>query len=206
MHTESLTKKSGHLAWCAMIALHLAKRDGQVSSEHQENVFLTRWLATALKQHRFPRETAPDIEWLLKQGRTLGPRAKMRHKIDYLWRSCTGELSAQNDLFRLTYALETAKEMHWVYRLLADREWTGRNAVAMNDGVNAVYLSYSSLDTAFDDDGKQLHPLMARITGDVAGLHKLLDQCGWQAEICQNETVLFHLMVSRVSGSNRIEN
>lgn len=202
MNTESLTKKSGHLAWCAMIALHLAKRDGQVSSEHQENVFLTRWLATALKQHRFPRETAPDIEWLLKQGRTLGNRAKMRHKLDYLWRSCTGELSAQNDLFRLTYALETAKEMHWVYRLLADKEWTGRNAVAMNDSVNAVYLSYSSLNTAFDDDGKQTLPLMARITGHVARLEKLLDSCGWQTKTCPDESVLFQLMASGNSHNN----
>ncbi len=37
-------------------------------------------------------------------------------------------LSAQNDLFRLTYALETAKDMHRAYRLLSDREWAGRHA------------------------------------------------------------------------------
>ncbi len=63
MSTELLTKKSGHLAWCAMVALQLAKHDGLVGSESQENLFLTRWLATALKQHRFSREVAPDIEW-----------------------------------------------------------------------------------------------------------------------------------------------
>ncbi|WP_162475745.1 DUF2913 family protein, partial [Candidatus Erwinia dacicola] len=62
--TETITQKTGHLAWCALIALHLAKLDGQASSESQENFFLTRWLSTALKQHRFPREVAPDIEWL----------------------------------------------------------------------------------------------------------------------------------------------
>lgn len=198
MSTESLTRKSGHLAWCSMVALQLAKRDGQVSSESQENLFLTRWLATALKQHRFPRDVAPDIEWLLKQGRTLGARAKMLHKLDYLWRSCTGELLEQNDLFRLTYALETAKEMHWIYRLLTDREWTGRNAVAMNASVNAINLSRSSLDTAFDDDGKQLTPLMARVTGSVANLNKLLDSCGWQTEACAKnaEPFLFQLMAS----------
>jgi len=60
--------------------------------------------------------------------------------------SCTGELSEQNDLFRLTYALETAKDMHWNYRLLSDREWSGRYAVALNGGVNGVYLSRSNLD------------------------------------------------------------
>lgn len=198
MSTESLTRKSGHLAWCAMVALQLAKRDGQVSSESQENLFLTRWLATALKQHRFPRDVAPDIEWLLKQGRTLGARAKMLHKLDYLWRSCTGELLEQNDLFRLTYALETAKEMHWIYRLLTDREWTGRNAVPMNASVNAVYLSRSSLDTAFDDDGKQITPLLARATGSVPNLNKLLDRCGWQTEACSKnaEPFLFQLIAS----------
>lgn len=186
-----------------MIALHLAKNDGQVNSEHQENLFLTRWLVTALKQHRFPKETAPDIEWLLKQGRMLGPRAKMRHKLDYLWRSCTGELLTQNDLFRLTYGLETAKEMHWVYRLLTDREWTGRNAVPMNVSVNAIYLSRSSLEAAFDDDGKQIVPLKARITGNVARLEKLLNCCGWQVKGCPDGPSHFQLVASRASKSHQ---
>jgi hypothetical protein len=185
-----------------MVALQLAKLDGQVCSESQENLFLTRWLATALKQHRFPRDVAPDIEWLLKQGRTLGARAKMLHKLDYLWRSCTGELSEQNDLFRLTYALETAKEMHWIYRLLTDREWCGRNAVPMNASVNAIYLSSSSLDSAFDDDGKQITPLLARATGSVTGLKKLLDRCGWAVEPCPDEAVLYRLMAPQAFQSD----
>ncbi|MEN4909960.1 DUF2913 family protein [Rahnella bonaserana] len=192
-----MTRKSGHLAWCAMVALQLAKRDGQVSSESQENLFLTRWLATALKQHRFPRDVAPDIEWLLKQGRALGARAKMLHKLDYLWRSCTGELLEQNDLFRLTYALETARDMDWIYLLLTDKQWCGRNAVPVNDSVNAIYLSSSSLDTAFDDDGNQITPLMARVTGSVTGLEKLFDRCGWGVKRCLGEILLFQLIASQ---------
>ncbi|EPF0317401.1 hypothetical protein ACSN7O_004840 [Enterobacter chuandaensis] len=35
---------------------------------------------------------------------------------------CTGELSEQNDLFRLTYALELAKQYDWVYHILSDSE------------------------------------------------------------------------------------
>ncbi|MBN1087388.1 hypothetical protein JNO12_25015 [Erwinia aphidicola] len=54
--------------------------------------------------------------------------------------------SELNDLFRLTYALETAKDMQWTYRLLGDREWSGRYAVALSDGVNGIYLSRTSLD------------------------------------------------------------
>jgi len=181
-HSVTLTEKSGHLAWCALVALALARQNGDVLSPAQENLFLTRWLATALKQRRFSRDVAPDIEWLLKQGRQLGVSAKLASKLDYLWRSCTGELSEQNDLFRLTYALETAKDMHWNYRLLNDREWSGRYAVALNGGVNGVYLSRSNLDAAFDDNGQQVNPLMAQLTGNVEGVVKLFNRCGWQAE------------------------
>lgn len=181
-HAVTLTEKSGHLAWCALVALALARQNGDVLSPAQENLFLTRWLANALKQRRFSRDVTPDIEWLLKQGRQLGVSAKLASKLNYLWRSCTGELSEQNDLFRLTYALETAKDMHWNYRLLGDREWSGRYAVALNTNVNGIYLSRSNLDVAFDDDGRQTNPLTARLTGNVAGVMKLFDRCGWQAE------------------------
>ncbi len=101
-------------------------------------------------------------------------------QLDYLWRSCTGALSEQNDLFRLTYALETAKDMHWAYRLLSDREWSGRHAAALNPDVNGIYVSRTSLDAAFDDNGWQVSPLMARLTGRVKGLETLFNRCGWQ--------------------------
>ncbi|STW25995.1 Protein of uncharacterised function (DUF2913) [Klebsiella pneumoniae] len=178
----TLTEKSGHLAWCALVALALARQNGDALSPAQENLFLTRWLATALKQRRFSRDVAPDIEWFLKQGRQLGVSAKLASKLNYLWRSCTGELSEQNDLFRLTYALETAKDMSWNYRLLSDREWSGRYAVALSAGVNGIYLSRANLDVAFDDNGRQINPLTARLTGSVAGGMKLFNRCGWHAE------------------------
>lgn len=178
----TLTEKSGHLAWCALVALALGRQNGDVLSPAQENLFLTRWLATALKQRRFSRDVAPDIEWLLKQGRQLGVSAKLASKLNYLWRSCTGELSEQNDLFRLTYALETAKDMSWNYRLLSDREWSGRYAVSLNAGVNGIYLSRTNLDAAFDDDGRQIYPLLTRLTGNIGGVVKLFNRCGWQAE------------------------
>ncbi|EAB4450067.1 hypothetical protein JGX82_004750 [Salmonella enterica] len=145
----TLTEKSGHLAWCALVALALARQNGDALSPAQENLFLTRWLAG---------------------------------KLDYLWLSCSGELAEQNDLFRLTYALETAKDMSWTYRLLNDREWSGRYAVALNGAVNGVYLSRSNLDVAFDDNGYQVNPLMAQLTGNVGSVMKLLNCCGWQAE------------------------
>ncbi|ELY5855266.1 DUF2913 family protein [Cronobacter malonaticus] len=187
----TLTDKSGHLAWCALVALALARQDGGALSPAQENLFLTRWLARALKQRRFSRDVAPDIEWLLKQGRQLGVSANLASKLNYLWRSCTGELTEQNDLFRLTCALETAKDMHWNYRLLSDREWSGRNAVALSAGVNGIYLSRANLDVAFDDSGRQINPLTARLTGNVAGVIKLFNRCGWHAEPESGASLLY---------------
>ena len=196
----TLTEKSGHLAWCALVALALARQDGGVLSSAQENLFIIRWLAAALKQRRFSRDVTPDIEWLLKQGRQLGVGAKLASKLDYLWRSCTGELSEQNDLFRLTYALETAKDMQWNYRLLGDREWSGRNAAELNAGVNGIYLSRTSLDVAFDDNGRQINPLIARMTGNVVGVMKLFNRCGWHAESAQNVSLSYQFTLMAGQG------
>jgi hypothetical protein len=144
----NLTEKSAHLAWCALVALALARQNGDVVSPVQENLFLTRWLATALKQRRFSRDVAPDIEWLRNRADSWASM-QLARKLNYLC-SSSGELSAQNDLFRLTHALETAKDMCWNYRY----------AVTLNDSINGIYLSRSSLDAAFDDDGRQINPLI----------------------------------------------
>ncbi len=175
------TEQAGHLAWCALVALGMARQDGTVSSPAQESLFLTRWLATALKQRRFSRDVTPDIEWLLKQGRLYGVRANLPGKLDYFWRSCTGELREQSDLFRLTYAVESSREAGWQYWLLSDREWSGRPAVVLSEAVNAVYLLKTNLDAVFDKDGNQTGSVMARITGNVEGMVELLTTFGWQA-------------------------
>ncbi|EIY0405179.1 DUF2913 family protein [Escherichia coli] len=52
---QLVSGKAAHLAWCGLVALHLARRDGRIASKIQENLFLKRWRSTALKQHRFPR-------------------------------------------------------------------------------------------------------------------------------------------------------
>lgn len=199
MNRETPTSPAAHLAWCALTALHIARRHDGVAGEVQENLFLTRWLAEAQRRRLFPRETARDVDWLLRQGRTLGPRAKLRDKIEYLWHSCSGELMAQNDMFRLTYALELAGKQAWAYRLLSDTEWSGRRAIRLNEEVNGVYLLKSSLDAAFDDDGCQFAPLQARLTGCVSGISQLLLRCGWKA-LAQDDTP--HLFVLMATGSN----
>lgn len=58
--------------------------------------------------------------------------------------------------------------------------WSGRHAPALNPEVDGIYVSRTSLDAAFDDNGWQVSPLMARLTGRVKGLETLFNRCGWQ--------------------------
>ncbi|WP_145033878.1 DUF2913 family protein [Pantoea ananatis] len=102
---------TGHLAWCGLVALQLAKQDGTVITPAQESLFLTRWLAVAEKQRRFRKELASDIRWLLKEGREKGVRADLTGKLEYLWRSGSADLLAQNDLYRLQHALQQTKPL-----------------------------------------------------------------------------------------------
>ncbi len=42
-------------------------------------MFITRLFVQAKKQHRFSRDVATDIDWIINLGRTLGVRAQLRH-------------------------------------------------------------------------------------------------------------------------------
>lgn len=183
-----LNHKAGHLAWCALMALALVRKDGGIQSAAQENLFLTRWLATALKQRCFSRDVTPDIEWLLKEGRQFGVNAKLVSKLSYLWNFCSGDLAEQSDLFRLTYALDTAKDMQWQYRMLSEREWSGRYAIVLNPSVNGIYLNRENLEKAFDDHGRHIDLLWVQLTGRVDGLMKLLNRCSWRAKLSSEGT------------------
>ena len=141
-----------HLAWCGLIALHTARRDGLVTSPAQDNLFLTRWLATAEKQRRFPWDRASDISWLLKEGQEKGLRADLPGKLDYLWRAGNGHLQAQNDLFRLQHAV---KLTGWIHMVLAENEWGGRRQLRLSPSVSGVYLRRSALDNGFNEHGRQ---------------------------------------------------
>lgn len=180
MSVSEQADRSAHLAWCALIALHLARQDGHVHSESQENLFLVRWLAGAEKQRRFSRDVATDIRWLLKQGRLSGLNARLRSKLEFLWRAGSGDILAQTDLFRLSWGLDTLKGYNHV---LSDSEWSGRRRMRLSPDVNAVSLLQSSLERAFADDGSQLHPVRVKVNGNVAALEALLTSCGWRLQL-----------------------
>ncbi|POT24495.1 hypothetical protein C3433_23895 [Citrobacter freundii] len=191
MSANGKNEKTAHLVWCAMIALRLARQDGRVQSEQQENLFLVRWFADAERQRRFSRDVASDIRWMLQQGRSLGVRAQLAKKLDYIWRSTTGNILEQTELFRLTWALETAKNQQWLYHILSDTEWLRLRRQSINPDVCAVYIPKSALEKAFSETGGQIQTVPARITGNVDAFARLLSSCGWLIKPSQEKEVMF---------------
>jgi hypothetical protein len=60
---ESTVEALSHLAFYALVALALARQEGAAGTPWAENLFLTRWLATAQKQKRFPRYCPLTRAW-----------------------------------------------------------------------------------------------------------------------------------------------
>ena len=180
------TQELAHLAWCLLTALQLAKQEGKAQTPMNQHLFIMQWLATAQKQKRFPKSVAIDIQWLLNQGKTYGFGANLKEKVDYLYRSCSGVLTDQSDLFRLTYALEVVKATGWKYILLSDKLW--KDMAGCSLAVAAVYIQQSQLDACFNDDGHQIGPLAMRFVGNAVALVSVFAECGLTLQLC-DETI-----------------
>lgn len=111
-----------------------------MTSPMAEHLFIVRWLATAQKQKRFPKTVAIDIQLLLDKGRKQGIGAKLKSHLEYVWRSCSGEIRQQSDLFRLTYTLESLKVLGWRNELVTPAEW---DSEALDDVAPAMYVQSS---------------------------------------------------------------
>ncbi|WP_422387638.1 hypothetical protein [Erwinia aphidicola] len=77
--------------------------------------------------------------------------ADLPGKLNYLWRAGSGSLKAQNDLYRLQHALNAVKMTGWVYMVLSEREWSGRNRTRLNPAVSGIYINRAALENGFDD-------------------------------------------------------
>lgn len=164
---QVVTQHLGHLAFCALVALHLARQEGTINSPYAENLFLTRWLSLAQKQKRFPKTVAQDIVWLLAKGRLKGTTANLKKHVEYLYRSCTGVIEDQTELFRLTYAIETLKERGWRNILLTARELQRGEDIGLLTDVSALYTEKSALSQCFNSEGTLCQPLPLLLTGNV---------------------------------------
>ncbi|BEM75191.1 hypothetical protein SME36J_46140 [Serratia marcescens] len=191
--TETTLSALSNLAFCALVALSIARQDGVAGTPLAEHLFLVRWLATAQKQKRFPKCVAIDIAHLLEQGRQKGPASKLHEKLQSLWQSCTDPLTMQSDLFRLTYVTEKLREQDWKNFTLDSKSWRNERFPA-SCPPNGFYTEESTLHAAYSDDGRLISSLELRIVGDVDLLLTLMGQCAISAELIERGE-LFHQVV-----------
>ncbi|MHA3341299.1 DUF2913 family protein [Yersinia pseudotuberculosis] len=163
-HPDQTTRDLAHLAFCALVALQTAIQDGAVTSPMAEHLFIVRWLATAQKQKRFPKTVAIDIQLLLDKGRKQGIGAKLKSHLEYVWRSCSGEIRQQSDLFRLTYTLESLKVLGWRNELVTPTEW---DSEVLDEADPALYVVKAALQSAFNSEGHLVTPLTFKVVGDT---------------------------------------
>ena len=157
-----------HFAWCALVALRTAQQDGQALSPLSTHAFLLRWLMVAYKQKRFSRAIAFDIEGLLTLGRNKGLAAGLFNRLEYLWVSCTGLVTAQSDLYRLTYAIEQLKSQGWVNAVVSDQEWGTEALTEEYRDIDALLVRKSALTDGFSNEGKLVAPVEFLVTGNLS--------------------------------------
>ncbi|CAD6175563.1 MULTISPECIES: DUF2913 family protein [Enterobacteriaceae] len=182
--TELTTKRPdtelAHLAWCIIVAVKLARKEGKSLTPLQTHMFIMQWLSTAQKRKLFPKSLAPDILWLQEQGKQKGPSARLYSKVEYIWLASSGELASQSTLFRFTCMIDTLRTMGWKDFLLSDADWEN-NWMAGTD-VSAIYTQKSQLHSSFTQSGQLIVPLEIRITGNPDGIFPLLEQCNLKSK------------------------
>ncbi|PAX81851.1 DUF2913 family protein [Citrobacter sp. TSA-1] len=164
-----------HLAWCIMVAVTLARREGKTQSPLQTHMFIMQWLSTAQKRKLFPKSLAQDIIWLQEQGKRNGPAARLYSKIEYIWLASSGELASQSTLFRFTCMIDTLRTMGWQDYLLSDTDW--QNGWRSDSEIPAIYTQKSVLHCSFTEAGALIQPFEIRLTGKTDGIYPLLEQC-----------------------------
>lgn len=176
---EQTVTALAHFAWCALVALRTAQQDGQALSPLSTHAFLLRWLTVAYKQKRFTRAIASDIERLVVLGRQKGLAASLFSRLEYLWSSCTGPVSAQLDLYRLMYAIQQLKSQGWVNAAVSDEDWDNE-ALLVQEYIdtNALLVRKSALTGGFSDEGKLVAPVEFLVTGNLSACTEMFQAYG----------------------------
>ncbi len=94
---QLVSGKAAHLTWCGLVALHLARRDGRIASKNPRKP-----VSKPLAEHS--TETAPFSPAHIRALQSESGAKDIRSRLEYLWQACSGDVSVQTDLFRLTFA------------------------------------------------------------------------------------------------------
>ncbi|UCQ27482.1 DUF2913 family protein [Edwardsiella tarda] len=167
-----------HFAWCALVALGIARQEGKALSPLTEHSFLVNWLVTAQKQRRFPRSIATDIESLLQLGRCKGLAAGLSHRLTCLWQDAIASAQPPSALQCLRNALAALKSQGWLNVVIDDTEWHPQRLHAEYANTSALLVKKSDLQCHFSQAGALQGDIVFQVIGDHPVVEDALRQEG----------------------------
>lgn len=77
-------------------------------------------------------------------------------------------MTAQSDLYRLTYVIEQLRSEGWVNAVASDREWGTEALTEEYRDIDALLVRKSALTDGFSNEGKLVAPVEFQVTGNLS--------------------------------------
>ncbi|EIT6900499.1 DUF2913 family protein [Salmonella enterica] len=154
-------------SWAALVAIKMAWREGKITSDFSEHVFIMNWLATARKRKLFPRSVSSEIDWLINDGRTKGHHTGLRIKLEYIYSTCQKDISGQAAYFRFTRVMEILKNEGWKGYMLTPAKWKTLRREGFGDRENLIFMNEEEIKISFNSNGGLIRALELRVSGDI---------------------------------------
>lgn len=174
--SEKKRHQVANLAWCALIALHMARKHRL--TEQDKHDFLVNWLKKAYADISIHTEVKEDIGWFLQQAAVHGKKAYLVRKLTYVWHMTTGQMIDNADMLKLTRAINFAQSLGWRYRLQEETNLFNCHNTELSV-TNIIIIFRLSLDDAFNSYGKQVRPVKACIKGNINSMKEILRGFQW---------------------------
>ncbi len=190
-------------SWSALVAIKMAWRDGRITSELSEHLFIMSWLATAKKRKIFPRTVSSEMDWLTGEGRLKGHHEGLRIKLEYIYAICQKDISGQAAYFRFTRVMEILKNADWKGYLLTPAKWKILKREIFGDEEDLIFMDESAVKNSFDLNGRLIRALKLRVCGDIKMAAKIFEDNYLPVRTeCQDEgRYYFYLQTEPVAGT-----
>lgn len=104
-----------------------------------------------------------------------------------------GPVSAQSDLYRLTYVIEQLKSEGWVNAVVSDREWGTEALTEEYRDIDALLVRKSALTDGFSDEGKLVAPVEFQVTGNLSACMAVFQSHALPAVVLKPDRIAIQL-------------
>nr|WP_228730114.1 DUF2913 family protein [Shewanella sedimentimangrovi] len=163
------------LARDGLAALAASSAIGPKATEAQKSHFLCNFMATALKEKRYPKLIANELTLWVRQGRSLGANAGLRQLLERISHQYGQITDVSTGLgHRLEQLLAKAKEQGFL--VFTDTVVDGKLKLDA-DGVPSIVISHDAYSSQLKD-GELLGPLTLYVRADEGLLAQMALDCG----------------------------